>query len=276
MFRWRTAVYHGLAFGSALVLLLPLYWAIVASLGVNNAPPPPSVQWWPANPQWQNYARVFELIPLQRYLYNSLVVLFWAVPLTLVVTSLAGLAMIQLPFGQQQWAVGISIAWLIIPNTAVWIYRFQIYKWLGLLNSPSALFAPAVAGTTPLYVLLYYWSLQRVPYELLEAARLDTSEQWRIWWYVALPLIKPTTVVVALLTAILYWGDFTSPTLYLTDPATYTAPVGLQALLQMDRTNWPILMAAAVILFAPVLLLFIFLQHFFWRNAVTNPTTQNG
>ncbi|MDA0242749.1 MAG: carbohydrate ABC transporter permease [Chloroflexi bacterium] len=266
-FRWPRLVYHLVAIFWALVMLLPLYWAIAASLGVSNAPPAVGVQWWPPAPQWQNYATIFDLIPLRRFLWNSAVVIFWAVPLTVLTSSWAGLAMIQLPFRYQQWLLRASIAWLIIPNTAVWIYRFQIYQWLGIIGRPAALFAPAFAATSPLYVLLYYWSLQRLPYELFESARLDTNHQRHLWWFLAMPLVKPTTIVVALLSFLLYWGDFTSPILYLSNTNGFTAPIGLQFLQQMDSTNWPILMAAAVVILAPSLLLFLLLQRYFLHDS---------
>ena len=82
-----------------------------------------------------------------------------------------------------------------------------------------------------------------------------------------MPLVKPTTIVVALLSFLLYWGDFTSPILYLSNTNGFTAPIGLQFLQQMDSTNWPILMAAAVVILAPSLLLFLLLQRYFLHDS---------
>ncbi len=266
MSRRRLLVYHLVAIIGSIGLVLPLYWAFVASLAVSGAPPSPSITWFPTDPQWQNYKAVFQLIPMGRYLTNSLFVVMWAVPLTLLTASLAGFSMAQLPAKLQKRLLTFTIVWLIIPNTAVWIFRFQLYQWLGLLDSHGALIAPALAASSPLFVLLYYWSFRRIPQELFEAAQIDGGGAWLVWRRIGLPMVKPTTMAVIVLTFVLYWSDFVSPTLYLNDMQKYTAPIGLQFLLQMDRVNWPILMAAAIIMIVPVLLLFLVLQRFFWHE----------
>lgn len=266
MSRRRLWVYHLVAVICSIGLVLPLYWAFVASLGVSGAPPSPSISWFPTNPQWQNYNAVFQLIPMGRYLTNSLFVVMWAVPLTFLTASLAGFSMAQLPAKLQKRLLTFTIVWLIIPNTAVWLFRFQLYQWLGLLDSHGALIAPALAASSPLFVLLYYWSFRSIPQELFEAAQIDGGSAWLVWRRIGLPMVKPTTMAVIVLTFVFYWSDFVSPTLYLNDMQKYTAPIGLQFLLQMDRVNWPILMAAAIIMIVPVLLLFLVLQRFFWHE----------
>jgi multiple sugar transport system permease protein len=182
---------------------------------------------------------------------------------TLVVAALAGFAMDQLPDRQRRFLVLSSIALLMVPGAAVWLFRFQILRWLGLLDTVWALIAPACAGSNPLFVLLFYWTFRRIPDECYEAARLDGADALSIWWRLALPMARPTAVGVVVLTFVMYWSDFISPVLYVYDPAAYTLPVGLQLLKQLDPTNWPLLMAAAVCMAAPVVLLFSLLQRFF-------------
>ncbi len=266
MSKRRLLLYHLIAIFCSLGLLLPLYWAFVASLGVTGAPPSPSVTWYPTDPQWQNYTAVFTLIPMGQYLRNSLLVVLLAVPLTLLTASLAGFSLAQLSAKVQQSLLTLTVVWLIVPGTAVWIFRFQLFQWLGLLNTLGALIAPAIAAGSPLFVLLYYWSFRRIPQELFEAAQVDGSGAWFVWWRIGLPMVKPTTIAVTVLAFVLYWNDFVSPTLYLNDMSKYTVPVGLQFLLQMDRANWPILMAAAMIMVVPVLLLFLLLQRYFLHD----------
>ena len=82
-----------------------------------------------------------------------------------------------------------------------------------------------------------------------------------------MPLARPTTVAVAVLAFMFYWSDFVGPLLYLKSESRYTLPVGLQILQQMDKTNWPLLMAAAVIMTAPVVVLFLVVQRHFWPEA---------
>lgn len=247
----------------ALLFLLPLYWIITASLRPAGLPPARTVEWFPPDPTLANYPTIFEMLPMGRYLGNSLLVVAVAVPVTVVVASWAGFALAQYPAAVRQRLLSLSVAALMIPGASVWIFRFQILGWLGLLDSLGALIVPAFAAGSPLFVLLYYWTYRRVPKGLYEAARLDGASAFETWWLVARPLARPTTIGVLILSFVLYWSDFISPVLYLYRPALYTLPVGLQILKQLDPTGWPLLMAAATIMTLPVVLLFILLQRAF-------------
>ncbi|MBN1659036.1 MAG: carbohydrate ABC transporter permease, partial [Anaerolineae bacterium] len=198
--------------------LLPLYWMGVASLRAPGLPPARTIEWWPQAAHWDNYAELFRIVPMGRYLLNSLVVVIIAVPVTLLVAALAGFALSQLDTARRRRLVTASVALLLIPGMAVWNLRFYILNMLGLIDSLAALIAPAVAGGSPLFVLLYYWACWRIPPELYESARLEGAGAWTVWWHVARPLVWPTTAAVAVLAFALYWGDFTTPVLYIFRP----------------------------------------------------------
>jgi multiple sugar transport system permease protein len=206
------------------------------------------------------------LLPMGRYMVNSLIVVGTAVPLTLLTASLTGFALSQLPLRQQRRWFVFNVALLLIPGASVWLFRFQILRWLGLLDSLWALILPAFAASSPLFVLLYYWACRQIPAELVQAARIDGAGLLRCWWQVVMPLAHPTTVAVTVLTFVLYWSDFISPVLYIYRPIYYTLAVGLQIMNQLDPTNWPLLMAAAVVMTLPVLILFIWLQRYFLHD----------
>lgn len=265
-FKLNTALHYLAGFGLSLLFVLPLYWAVVASLGQVGAPAPTSIQWWMSNPQWSNYSDLFERLAMWRYLKNSLIVVGVAVPLTILTASMAGFAMSQLPRPVRRQLLILSVIWLTIPSASVWLFRFRIYVWLGLFDSLWALIAPAVAGTNPLFVLLFYWSFRQLPAEMFEAAKLDGAGVWTLWGRLAMPLARPTIVAVAVLSFVFYWSDFIGPTLYLFNTQLYTLPIGIQLINQMDRTNWPYLMAGAMIMAGPIILLFVFLQRIFLHD----------
>ena len=87
-----------------------------------------------------------------------------------------------------------------------------------------------------------------------------------MWRQIARPLVRPTTAAVAVLAFDLYWGDFTTPVLYIFRPELYTLPIGLQLLKQMDATNLPLLMAGSVLMTAPVVVLFLVIQRLFLHD----------
>jgi len=263
----RSLLRHSLLMAIAVLFVMPIVWMIAASLRQAGLPPPQSIELIPNPIALGNYVRVFDVLPWGRYLLNSLFVVSVAVPITIVVASWAGFAMAQLPDRSRRILLILSLGLLMIPFSALWLTRFVLFSAVGLVNSHAALIAPALAGTSPLFVLLFYWTFRRVPLELFESARLEGAHAFSIWWRIGLPLALPTVAAVGMLAFLFYWSDFMSPLLYLKSQSLYTLPVGLQQLRQLDRTNWPLLMSGAVLMTLPPVLVFLFLQRYFLRDA---------
>ena len=259
---------HALAVLLSALFLLPLWWVLVASLREPGLPPPNTVQWWPAAPFWDNYPAIFRVVSFARYALNSAIVVAVAVPLTLITASLAGLGLAQLEGAWRRRVLMITIGLLIVPSASGWMFRFQLLRWLHLLDSLWALIVPALGASSPLFVLLFTWAFRHTPAEVYEAARLDGADGPTLWWHIALPLARPTVAAVTVLSFALYWSDFVSPVLYIFDPEWYTLPVALQLLRQVDATNWPWFLAGAVLQIAPVVIIFALLQRSFLRSAL--------
>jgi multiple sugar transport system permease protein len=245
------------------LFLLPLLWMITASLRGPGLAPPSTIEWLPPEATTANYGTVFELLPFGRYLLNSLVVVALAVPLTILTASMAGFAMALLERRVRGALLVLSVALMLVPVTALWLTRFLLLNWVGLTDSLAALVVPALAGSSPLFVLIYYWTFRRASAEVFEMAHLDGAGPLGVWWRVAMPNAWPSTVAVAVLTFILYWNDFISPLLYLRDQDLYTLPLGLRQLQQLDPTGWPVMMAGAVMLTLPAVLFFLIVGRLF-------------
>src|SRR5918998_1126007 len=102
-------------------------------------PPPNQLEWIPNPIELSNYLRIFELLPLGSYTLNSLKVVLVAVPLTIITASWAGFAMSQIAPRPRTWLIVTSLVALMVPVTALWLTRFLIYKWMGVLDSLWAL-----------------------------------------------------------------------------------------------------------------------------------------
>lgn len=247
----------------AALFLLPLLWMITASLREPGLPPARTIEWLPTSPSAQNYSEVFALLPFGRYLLNSLAVVALAVPLTIITASMAGFGMALLERRARTSLVVLSVALLMVPVTALWLTRFLLFNWIGLTDTLLALVVPSLAGSSPLFVLLFFWTFRRASAEVFETAHLDGAGPLTVWRRIAMPNAVPTTIAVAVLTFILYWSDFISPLLYLRDQDLYTLPLGLRQLQQLDPSGWPVLMAGAVMLTLPAVLFFLLVQHLF-------------
>lgn len=251
----------------AVLFLLPLVWMLGASVRKVGLPPPNQLEWVPNPIDLSNYARIFELVPLASYTFNSLKVVLVAVPLTIITASWAGFAMAQIAPRPRTWLIVASLVALMVPVTALWLTRFIIYKWIGVLDSLWALILPAFMGTSPLFVLLFYWTFSRVPQELYESARLDGAGAFRVWGQIAMPLSRASIVAVGVLAFVFYWSNFIDPMLYLNRQENYTLPVGIEALQQMQPTNFPLLIAGAVVITLPVIVMFMFAQRYFLQES---------
>lgn len=247
----------------ALPFLYPLAWLIISALWPDHQPL--AMLWLePASfrPTFGNFATAVDVVPMARFALNSLRVVALAVPLTLLVASLTAFAMTQLPSRAQALLVWLSMAALLAPQKALWLARFPIFKALDMVNTPWPLVAPALLGGSPFYVLLLYWTFRRLPTELYEAARLDGASQWQIWRRVALPLARNALFAVGILHFLHVWGDFADPLLYLRSTAQMTLPVGLRLLAEIDITRWPVVMAGALMLTAPAVIVFLLGQRY--------------
>lgn len=259
----RRLVWHAVAIFMAVLFLMPLASMFVGSLRKPGLPPPIGIEWLPNPVSWDNYAQVFQLVEMGRYLLNTLTVELMAVPLTLIVASWAGFALSQLPGKLSGRVITAALLMLLLPETALWVSRFIEFRLANLLNTPFALAASSLFGTSPLYTLIFYWTFRRVPHETWEAARVDGAGAFRLWWSLGVPAARAAFAAVGVLAFVYYWREFREPLLYIQDIDKYTLSVGLAYLEQLDPTNLPILMAGSVFVTAPIILIFLIAQPFF-------------
>ena len=247
----------------AALFLLPLLVMLSGSLRPAGLPPPQGVEVIPPDPTLDSYQRLSELVPLWTWLRNSTVVVALAVPITVLVASWAAFGMRLLPARPRRTAVLVTLAVLLVPVTAVWTTRFEVFEAAGLVDTYGPLVAPAFAATTPFYVLVYLWSFTGVPDTQLEAGRLEGASSWQLWRTVAMPQAKLATLAVAVLAFTVHWANFIDALLYIDSQSLYTLPLGLRLLQLLNPTDFPLLMAGAVIATVPPVVVFLLAQRLF-------------
>jgi multiple sugar transport system permease protein len=259
--------------GRALLLLLvgllfalPLLLLVTGPLRAPGLPPPTRLQLWPDEPSLQALQLAFSTVPLARALWNSFWVCALAVPLTWLTASWAALALRLVDARTRALLAGTLLVLAMVPVTAIWIPRFIVFSQLGAVGTHLPLVAPALMGGSPLFVLLFWAAMRRIPDEQLEAARLEGAGLLRLWWRVVMPQLRATSTAVALLTVVLFWGNFIDPLLYLRRESQFTAPPMLHALEALGPTNWSVLLAGALVVTLPVALAFGVAQRFFWSD----------
>ena len=250
--------------GRALVIVLflaPVAFMLLGSLRQVGLPPPSGLDVVPDGAGLSAYGALADRLNLGRLLLNSVIVSFIAVPLTVLVASWAGFALAQLPDRSRRWLVGATVVLLVLPVPIVWVPRFALYVRLGILDTLAPLIVPALAATTPFTVLLAYRAFRRVPSELFEAARLEGAGALTTWWRIGLPLVRSTTTAVAAIAFAFHWGNYLDALLYVQASYFRTLPLGVGALKGLDASDYPILLAGAVILTVPPLLVLALAQR---------------
>jgi len=257
----RSAIRVALRVLLIVAFLAPVAFMLTGSLRRVGLPAPKGVELLPREPGLSAYGELSRLLPLGRLFANSLIVVAVAVPLTVLVASWAGFALAQLPRRPRRLLVGATVALLLVPLPMVWVARFVLYLELGVLDTLVPLMAPALAATTPFTVLLAYPAFSRVPAELFEAARSEGASALHTWWRVGLPLVKATTTAIAAVAFAFHWGNYLDALLYVQTPDSRTLPLGIGELTQLDVTDAPILLAGALLLTLPPLLLLALAQR---------------
>lgn len=259
---WR----HAAALPVAAIALLPLGLMIGGSLRPIGPPANDLADLFRGPFTIAPYGEAFRLAGLWLQLLNSLIVALLTVPLSVIVASSAGFAISRLPGRGATPLLAVSFVALMIPLTALLVGRFSLYAALGVTDSYIPLIAPALIGTSPLFVLLYYAAFRRLPAGLFDSARMDGASPFRTWLHVGMPLVWPLTLAVATLTFAASWGSFIEPLIYLFDAERFTLPLGLRSLAQLDAARTPALLAAAVVAAVPAVLAFAVAQRAFFRE----------
>jgi ABC-type glycerol-3-phosphate transport system permease component len=217
----------------------------------------------PRHPTLHTLAQTWTQLHFLRYFGNSLAITLGTTLGVLLVYSLAGYAFGVLNFPGRRILYGAFTALLFVPGITMLLPLVILQNKLGLLGTRTGLILPSVNGAAPLAVILLTNAFRSVPRELREAARMDGAGELRTFASVYLPSVRPALVTIALLTAIPTWNEFVLARVSLSDPSSYTLPLGLQNLSSSADPQQNMLMAASLIIVIPVILLFVFLQRYF-------------
>ncbi|MGH2807297.1 MAG: carbohydrate ABC transporter permease [Actinomycetota bacterium] len=241
--------------------LVPVVFMFLGSLQTPGQPPPDGFDFIPEVARWDNYESVGFIIDIWKQMRNSLIVVVVAVPLTVLIASLAGFTIVTGSRRMRAFLLAVSVIALMVPATALWVPRFVMFKWLGVIDTLWALMVPALMATSPFYVLVFALAYFRIPTQLYEAARVEGLSPLRTWATVAWPLARPAAFAVAMLAFVFHWSNFIDALLYVAGEERQTIPLGLRALQTLEPTLHPLMLAGAAIATVPSLLAFLIGQQ---------------
>ena len=244
-----------------LTMLVPYYWMLITSfkpLAEIQAYPP---KFYVESPTIEPYRDLLEIIPMFRYILNSLFVCASVVIFKVFACSLAGYAFAKHKFWGRDKIFFLFLASLMIPWQVNIIPGFLLVKSLGWLNTFKGLIIPTM-GWGAFAIFLSRQFIYSIPDDLIDAARIDGCGEFRIYTHVILPLIKPVLATVAIFTFIQQWGNLVWPMVITNTRDMRTIPLALTVLSSQTSTNFNMLMAAAVIATVPMLVVFLIFQKY--------------
>lgn len=243
------------------LFLLPFAWMILSSLKASTEVF--AITWIPERPRWQNYVDVFTMVPFARFLLNSAIVVFLAVLGTVVSSALVAYSFARLRWPGRDFWFGLLIATMMLPDVVTLIPRFIIFRELRWLNTLLPLIVPYWFAATPLYVFLMRQFFRGLPMELDEAAWIDGANRVQILFRILLPLATPVIATVGVFAMLQHYQDFLNPLIFLNQIEQYTVALGVSYFNDSDAARTELIFAAATIMVAPMVILFVSAQRFF-------------
>lgn len=252
---------------TALLLIFPFYWSIVMASGTIKdfyAYPPKLL---PGSHLWDNIASVLSSIDFFGSLLNTVIVAASTTVLVLVFDSLAAFAFAKYVFPGSKALFRLLLLFLMLPAQLSTVPQFLTMVNLGLVGTLPALVIPAAANAFGIFWLRQYVG-NAVPDELLDAGILDGCGFFRQYWSIVIPIIRPGLAFLAIYTFTGAWNDFVWPLIVLVDPGNVTLQVALSQLNVNLSTNYPVVMAGALMGVIPLLVVFLVFAKQFVADSI--------
>jgi multiple sugar transport system permease protein len=277
-----TLLVHAVLLGMAILSLLPFAWLVCATFKINadmfSYVFLPWGQFQSIEGQQQhvanlgagldrltteNYQALFTTKPFLAWLLNSIFLCCANTAVVVTLSCLGGFALAKYEFAGKRMLMVLMLATMVIPGQVLLPSSYELVRGLGWLNTYWAILVPGAVSVFGMF--LFMQAMKAVPDELLQCGRIDGCSEIRLWWEVALPIVRPMIGAYTLLTFLGGWNSFLWPQIVLQDPQKYTIPIGLSSLIGLPTSTTPygLLMAGTLVAVVPVIVLFFVLQKDF-------------
>jgi len=258
----RSLALHGLLIPLAIIWLFPLWMMFVFLTMPDYGIFSPGIILAPSTGFMDNVRNLQADTNFIGAMTISIVVAVVYTFLSVMLTSMAGWALARYRFAGRSGVIGIILGTITLPYSVVIIPQFiMVARDFGLANTWVALIVPPLFNS--LGVLFMRQAFSMMPGELFDAARVEGVKEWQIFLRIALPLARPTMAALAIILFLASWNNYLWPLLINSRPGMMTAPVALGTLIGLTRVSWGGIMAGAVMLTAPILVIFVLLQRHF-------------
>lgn len=254
-------------------MLVPICWMLLTSIKPLTEVFTKPYELWPAQVALSNYPDAWHAAPFARYFFNSAFVSVLATVIQVLLCSLAGYAFARVPFTWRSACFALVLGTFMVPTQVTIVPLFIALKYVpltggnnisgtggfGLLDSYAGLIAPHLISAFGIFLMRQFYVT--LPSELGDAARIDGTSEFGIFWRVFFPLTGPALAVLAVFVFQDTWNDFLWPLVIVKSDQMKTLQLALSVFQQENTTQWTLLMAATAFVTAPVVVLFVFAQR---------------
>jgi raffinose/stachyose/melibiose transport system permease protein len=253
----------GRVFLIALVVVTLLPFVSMLSAALQPRGTVPAGLTWPSNPQWGNFVDAFTVANMSALLRSSLIIVAGVVPVSVLIATMAGFGLGHLRVPGGNIAFGLLLLGLTLPFEAVITPIYYQVRDLGLLNTRWAIILPLIGLYMPFAVFWMRAHFVNVPPELADAARVDGSSTWQLFWRVQVPLARPAIASLTILLFLWTWNQFLLAIVLVDDSTKRTMAGALGAFQGQWGTDQVLLCAGSLLILTPTLIVFLVFQRQF-------------
>lgn len=257
----------------ALFMFFPIYWIFCNSLktltGISAFPP----EFFPSDPQWQNFKEVFSDPATLTYLRNTLILCVGNTVGTLLSSSIVAYPLARMHFRGRNAVFTIIILTMMVPTATLVVPQYLMFRMFGMLDSFWPLILPSFFAQ-PYNVFLFRQFFVSIPDSIDEAAMLDGCNRWQTFWRVIVPLAKPIYITVGIMSASFWWNELFTPLIFINSddlkPLTVGALTNFQLAGGGNQTAWNLQMAFSMLMILPPAILYIFCSKYITEGIKTS------
>ncbi|MGN8647196.1 carbohydrate ABC transporter permease [Gracilibacillus sp. HCP3S3_G5_1] len=241
---------------AAIISVFPFYWMFVIGSNTNsevNKIPPALL---PGPNFVENMFKVFERINFFGSLLNSFIISTTITIAVLFFCSLAGFAFAKIDFKFKNFFFIFLLATMMVPPQLGLIPSFMIISFLGWVDQLQAVIVPGMVSAFGVFFMRQYIA-GAIPNDLMEAAKIDGCGNFRIYWNIVVPTIKPAFATLGIITYMNSWNDFLWPLVVLKDKSSHTIQIALRTLNDAYTTDYPMILAGTFLATIPILIIFL-------------------
>ncbi len=260
----RMTVIYVLLVLLALFLMGPFLWLLSVSLmpGRNIFSTPPAI--FPTFIDFDNYVQVWQFMNFPKYMLNTVIITALGVIFNVVLASLTGYPLAVFRFKGKNLVFTLLIATMIIPSYTSFIVHYLTIQGLHLGNTYLGVVLPGAVSVFNIFLMRQ--TFIHIPTDVRDSGKMDGASEFRIWWQLVLPLVKPALAVISLLEAMSFWNSFLWPIVILNDTELYPLAAALTYLNGQFAYNFGWIAAGTMISVLPIIILFLFTQRYYMEG----------